>query len=66
VTARQPFWSEARAVGGEQWVEALLPNVRNARVEKTDLPDTICDGTATYAVYAGKRDRELFRQRRIA
>jgi len=52
MTARQPFWSEALAVGGEQWAEALLPNVRNAREEKTDLQDTICDGTVTYLRYA--------------
>jgi len=57
---RQPFWSEALAVGSEEWIADLLPNVRNVRIERADLPDEIAEGLGTYAAYVPKRDAEAF------
>ena len=58
--ARRPFWSEAVAVGGEAWVRSLLPNARNARVERACAEGVLSEDAASYAVYLPKREREAF------
>lgn len=57
---RQPFWSEAVAVGSEEWVTGLLPNVRNVRIEHADVPQAVAEEPGVYAAYAPKRSREDF------
>ena len=50
--AREPHWSEAPAVGSEQWVETLLPNVRNVRMERIDDACQSAELREVDAVYA--------------
>ena len=57
---RQPFWSEAVAVGSEEWVTRLVPNVRNVRIERADVPQTVAEDPGVYTAYAPKRSREDF------
>lgn len=55
---RQPFWSEAIAVGSEEWVSELLPpKMRNVRIERA-VPRTVGEEQGVYAAYAPKRSRE--------
>ena len=66
--ARETFWSEALAVGSEEWVGALLPNVRNARIERVIAAGSateVAESPGTYAVYTSKRDREAFWRDRV-
>ena len=61
--AREPHWSEALAVGSEQWVEALLPDVRNVRMERISearAPGELGEAGTVYAAYAPKRSQEDF------
>ena len=51
---RQPFWSEALGVGSEEWVTTLLPDARNARIERVALPDTVAESPDIYAMYVPK------------
>ena len=62
---REPFWSQALAVGSDRWVAGLLPKVRNARVEPVEEVAGLQEAPATYAIYAPKRDRaDFWRQRK--
>ncbi len=66
--ARETFWSEGLAVGSEEWVGSLLPNVRNARIERIGPADStteVAESRGTYAVYASKRDGEAFWRDRV-
>jgi len=41
-------------------VTGLLPNVRNVRIERVDVPQTVAEEKGVYAAYAPKRSREDF------
>ena len=58
--AREPFWSEALAVGSEEWVTGLLPHVRNVRIERVAESQSVAEDPGAYAAYAPKRSREDF------
>ena len=62
---RDPFWSEALAVGSEEWVTGLMPNVRNVRIERVDDRETVAEEHGLYAAYAPKRSREDFWRERF-
>jgi hypothetical protein len=65
---REPFWSEALAVGSEEWVGSLLPGVRNARMEcvvPAGRATEVEESPGTYAAYAPKRSKEAFWQERM-
>jgi putative transposase len=65
---REPFWSEALAVGSEEWVGSLLPGVRNARMEcvvPADRATEVEESPGTYAAYAPKRSKEAFWQEKM-
>jgi putative transposase len=63
---RCPFWSEALAVGSEEWIRSLVPRVRHARVEWTDEFEEVGETAGSYALYVPKRDREAFWRERNA
>ena len=60
--AREPWWSEALAVGGEQWVRRHLPRARNVRVEAVPSSGDLAVGEppGTYAVRAAQREQQAF------
>ncbi len=64
---REPFWSTALAVGGEQWVRSRVPAVRTVRIERVpDCPQgssgAVAESAALYAAHGPKREREALWQ----
>ena len=57
---REPFWSEALAVGSRSWAGGLLPECRKVRIEPVETPLSVSEAEGTYALYVPKREAQSF------
>ncbi len=57
---REPFWSEALAVGSQTWVAGLLPDSRKVRVDSVETSLSVSEAECTYALYVPKRESQSF------
>ncbi len=57
---REPFWSEALAVGSRSWVAGLLPDCRKVKMDLVETSLSVSEAEGTYALNAPKRETQGF------